>query len=171
MQYFTVLIALGSNKPFWRHAPAGLVERAARAVGRLGREMALSPLYRSDAWPDPAAPAYVNAVLKMKTPLGPEELLAALLTIEAGFGRRRSDDPALRYAPRPLDLDLLDHGGREWASETLELPHPRLEGRAFVLAPLLDVAPGWRHPVTDVPGRELLDRAEDRVARLPFTGS
>jgi 2-amino-4-hydroxy-6-hydroxymethyldihydropteridine diphosphokinase len=69
-------------------------------------------------------------------------LLEALLAVEAGFGRRRS----VPDAARTLDLDLLDYDGTQCVSERLVLPHPRLHERRFVLAPLAEIAPQWRHP-------------------------
>ena len=132
--------------------------------------MVLSSLYRSDAWPDPAGPAYVNAALRLETSLSPEEVMAALLAIEAGFGRQRSDDPALRYAPRSLDLDLLDYEGERREGVDLMLPHPRLDDRIFVLKPLNEIAPDWQHPLTGREIGELLAEAPGRADRLPFTG-
>ena len=97
--------------------------------------------------------------------------MAALLAIEAGFGRQRSDDPALRYAPRSLDLDLLDYEGEKREGEELMLPHPRLDDRVFVLKPLAEIAPGWRHPLTGRGIGELLAAAPGRADRLPYTGA
>lgn len=148
-----------------------IVQLAANAVFSLGWSGTLSSLYRSDAWPDPSAPAYVNAVLRMETVLAPEEILGAILAIEAGFSRLRQDEPHLRYAPRTLDLDLLDYEGTRLDTEELTLPHPRMGGRAFVMAPLAEIAPEWRDPVTGETALELLaqcDRAG--VSRLPFAG-
>jgi len=120
----------------------------------------MSSLYQSDAWPDPSDPPFINAALEIETPLGPQALLAALHAIEAGFGRRRS----ARNAPRTLDLDLVAYHG-----ETLDgaqggpvLPHPRLKGRAFVLAPLAEIAPDWRHPLNGQTAQEML-AATDRA--------
>ena len=93
-------------------------------------------------------PWYVNAVITAQTSLVPEDVLAALHHVEAQFGRTRS----VRNAARVLDIDLLDFDGLISDSSDLTLPHPRMHERAFVLLPLRDVAPGWRHPVlkTDI---------------------
>lgn len=143
-----VLIGLGSNKAWLRQEPAVVIRKAARALETLGSAVTLSPLYDSPAWPDSSQPRYTNAVARMTSQHHPEALLAALLTIEAAFGRVRSDDPAKRYAPRTLDLDLLAVGDAVVESTTLTLPHPRIAERDFVLLPLRDVAPDWTHPVT-----------------------
>jgi 2-amino-4-hydroxy-6-hydroxymethyldihydropteridine diphosphokinase len=152
----TALVALGSNKGFCGRRPEELVGLAAEAFGALGRLAVLSPLYRSPAWPDPREPAYVNAAARFETALEPEALLAGLQAIEAAFGRVRSDDPEKRYAPRTLDLDLLALGGERRGEAVLTLPHPRIAERDFVLLPLLDVAPEWRHPVIGQDPKALL---------------
>lgn len=166
------LVGLGSNKRFARQSPCTIVARAAAAVAGLGAAARLSRLYRSAAWPDPSGPPYVNAVMLLETALTAPALLSALLAIEAGFGRQRSADPALRYAPRTLDLDLLDHGGEVREDPDLVLPHPRLGTRAFVLLPLSDVAPGWRHPGSGESVATLIGRLPDRAetTALPVTG-
>jgi 2-amino-4-hydroxy-6-hydroxymethyldihydropteridine diphosphokinase len=96
-----------------------------------------SPLYRT-APVDADGPAFVNAVVALDTPLAPEALLEVLQAIEQAHGRERP----YRHAPRTLDLDLLLHGEARRDTPTLTLPHPRLHQRAFVLRPLLDLAPG-----------------------------
>jgi 2-amino-4-hydroxy-6-hydroxymethyldihydropteridine diphosphokinase len=93
--------------------------------------------------PDPASPPYVNGVVRMEGAATPEALLAALHAIEDAAGRARP----YPNAPRVLDLDLIDLGGRVQAGPPI-LPHPRAHQRAFVLRPLEQVAPGWVHPVT-----------------------
>lgn len=142
-----ILVALGSNSPFGRLDPAEIILSALRALGRVANVQAASRLYASPAWPDPTEPAYVNAVARLDTALSAPALLAALHAIEAAFGRRRGRP----NAPRTLDLDLLDYRGMKRvadAASPLVLPHPRLAQRAFVLAPLAEVAPAWRHPAT-----------------------
>jgi 2-amino-4-hydroxy-6-hydroxymethyldihydropteridine diphosphokinase len=124
---------------------------------------AASPLYRSQAWPDPNDPPYVNAVARVRTKLGPLDLMRVLLQIEAEFGRRRS----VKNAPRTLDLDIVDYGGLVTDAAHLMLPHPQMHERAFVLRPLADVAADWRHPVTGQTVSELLRIVgEDGLKRL-----
>ena len=155
-----VLVGLGANKAWLGSRPAQTVEAAARALSRLG-ETALSPLYDSPAWPDPTDPPYVNAVLRWRTALSPEAALEALLATEAAFGRRRRGP----NAPRTLDLDLLAHGRAVRGSAALALPHPRLTQRDFVLLPLRDVAPRWRHPVTGEGPDALIEALPSVTAR------
>ena len=89
-------------------------------------------------------PDYLNAVLMCTTELSAAETLANLHKIESQFGRVRS----VRNAARVLDLDLIDYDGEVFDSNNLQIPHPRMPDRAFVLYPLLDVAPSWQHPQT-----------------------
>ena len=141
--------------PFAGRPPEKIVAAAIAAIGRIARIEAASVLHHFPAWPDPADPPFVNAAAAISAGLGPEPLLAALQGIEAGFGRRRSR----RNEPRTLDLDLLDYRGliRQPADpEGLALPHSRLAEREFVLAPLVEIAPDWRHPATGATARDLL---------------
>ncbi|MDJ0945092.1 MAG: 2-amino-4-hydroxy-6-hydroxymethyldihydropteridine diphosphokinase [Kiloniellales bacterium] len=154
-----VLIGLGANLDHPEHG--GPKETLEAALGRLEeaalRILARSRWYRSAPVPASDQPWFVNGVAAVETVLEPAALLARLHALEADFGRRR----AVRNAARTLDLDLLDYRGRVSPSGALpELPHPRLAGRAFVLLPLAEVAPGWRHPVSGLGLKAL-------IARLP----
>jgi len=134
-------------------------------------------LYRRSPWyetaPVPASdqPWFVNGVAAVETELGPEALLAVLHRVEAELGRARS----VPNAARIIDLDLLAYGRivtgggvPEQREGRLVLPHPRLHERRFVLQPLVDLAPDWRHPVLGRTARELLEDlpAEPPVRRL-----
>jgi 2-amino-4-hydroxy-6-hydroxymethyldihydropteridine diphosphokinase len=108
---------------------------------------ARSPWYESAPVPRSDQPWYVNAVLRVSSDLAAGALLTALHAVEARFGRSRGS----ANAARSLDLDLLDHQGRVNAEgEWPILPHPRMHLRAFVLLPLRDLQPTWRHPRDDV---------------------
>lgn len=110
--------------------------------------------YLSQPVPPSDQPWYINAVARVETRLAPLALLAQLLALECRFGRRRGAP----NAARTLDLDLLDYDGRRSAIQRLTLPHPRLHERRFVLAPLAEVAPHWRHPRLAMTASELLHR-------------
>jgi 2-amino-4-hydroxy-6-hydroxymethyldihydropteridine diphosphokinase len=146
-----ILVALGANLPGPDGAPAlETCRRAAAALDRLPdlRLRALSRWFATaPVPPTPGVPDYVNGVARLAPRPGhgapdPAALLAGLQAIEARFGRVRP----YPNAPRTLDLDLLDLDGLVRAAPDPVLPHPRLHERAFVLAPLRDVAPGWLHP-------------------------
>jgi 2-amino-4-hydroxy-6-hydroxymethyldihydropteridine diphosphokinase len=111
--------------------------------------------WRAAAWPDPAEPPYVNAVALVQTQLAPAGVLQALQAIEAEFGRVRGR----RNAPRALDLDLIAHGRQVLAGPELTLPHPRAADRKFVMGPLAEIAPGWRHPVSGATAAALAQSA------------
>jgi 2-amino-4-hydroxy-6-hydroxymethyldihydropteridine diphosphokinase len=162
----TALVALGANDPFGRSMP---VETLRQAIARLeeatGADLRASRMWRTPAVPAGSGPDFVNAAAALSWSRAPEELLSILHGVEAEFGRVRRD----RWGPRTLDLDLLAVGERVlpdratfqvWADlpadrqsreapERLILPHPRMHERAFVLIPLAEVAPDWRHPVLD----------------------
>ena len=127
------------------------------------RVAARSPLYRSAPVGYAPQPDFVNAVAEVRTSLKPGELLAALIEIEQSHGRERS----FPNAPRTLDLDLLLYGDEAMKSERLTLPHPRMHERAFVLKPLLDLAPQIEIPGHG-PAKQLLDRcAGQKIERMP----
>ncbi len=135
------LIALGTNAPFQGLSGSALLAAALHALEEAGaRVLAVSRAWRTPAWPPSRQPDFVNAAAALDFGTrGPEEALALLLETEARFGRVRRE----RWARRTLDLDLIDHGGRVRAGSDPILPHPRALERAFVLLPILDIAPGW----------------------------
>jgi 2-amino-4-hydroxy-6-hydroxymethyldihydropteridine diphosphokinase len=133
-----VLIGLGANLG----RPAEQLRRAVEALARVLNPMRLSSLYRSAPVGYADQPDFYNLACRGETGLGALDLLAELQRIEEAAGRQRS----FANAPRTLDLDLLAVGDRVIRTTELTVPHPRLHQRAFVLVPLLEVAPGWRHP-------------------------
>ncbi len=153
-----ILIALGANQTSPAGPPAETFRAALARLAEAGVEtLALSRLFTSPAWPDPADPPYTNAVAQVRTALSASALLAELHRVEAALGRERR----AVNAPRPLDLDLIDYDGQVGSGpDGPILPHPRAHERAFVLAPLLDVAPDWRHPMTGETARDLLKMAQ-----------
>jgi len=93
----------------------------------------------------PDNPFFLNVALEIQTSLDPRQLLEACLAVEDEFGRSRQ----VRWAPRTLDVDILFYTDRVLAEEDLIIPHPRLQERAFVLVPLMEIAPDLRHPLLD----------------------
>ncbi len=124
---------------------------------------ACSRFYESAPVPPSRQPWFVNCVAAVDTAMGPEALLDALLAIERRFGRRRS----ARDAPRVLDLDILAYDDVTTGENArLELPHPRMHERAFVLLPLAEIAPEWRHPGNGEPLSGLIEALPgDQIAR------
>lgn len=166
-----IIIGLGANLPHPEHgAPArtleaALDELALRGVGHSAR----SRWFASPPWPASLSgqPWYVNGAAALETALGPDELLRTLHEVEWAFGRVRTE----RWAPRRIDLDLIAFHGVSVSARGVHgvaaLPHPRMSQRAFVLLPLKDIAPDWRHPVS---GRHIdeMIAAADRCGVEPL---
>ncbi|MFV0408891.1 MAG: 2-amino-4-hydroxy-6-hydroxymethyldihydropteridine diphosphokinase [Paracoccus sp. (in: a-proteobacteria)] len=159
------LIALGANLSSLAGSPSESLLFALRLFCDIdGAELhAVSRFYETPAFPPGSGPDYVNACAALKTELEAEALLAELHAIESRLGRSRDNG---RWGARGIDLDLLAVAGEVFPNEVVQntwralpfdqqmqrepdqliLPHPRLQDRAFVLVPLADIAPGWRHP-------------------------
>lgn len=182
------LIALGSNAYSTWGNPTETVQKAMKLL----QPLAISPVrpsrfYQTPAFPAGTGPDFVNLACAFFTPIPSTDLLAGLHRIEAQAGRTRDH----RWGQRTLDLDLIGLGQNVlpdaavhayWrdlplaaqariAPETLILPHPRVQDRAFVLVPLADIAPDWRHPLLDLSVTEMLTAvpAADRACVVPFS--
>lgn len=165
-----IFVSLGSNLADGFESPAHVLEAALALFPAHGLEVrARSSFYRTPAVTPYPQPDFVNAVAEVGSDLPPRVVLARLHKIERALGRRR----AVRWEERVIDLDLLAydelvvfHGrqgprpGEAWKPRPLELPHSGLEARAFVLVPLAEIAPDWRHPVSG-------ERAEEMLKKLP----
>jgi len=163
-EFNRVLIALGANLRGQKDSPLSQVRDAVAQLAAAGlRNVVPSRYFQTPCFPAGAGPDYVNAAVQCDSDKAPTQILKILHRIEAEAGRARDG----RWVARVLDLDLIAVGSqvlpdpvtfRHWAElsltqqaretpEHLVLPHPRLQDRAFVLVPLLDVAPDWVHPV------------------------
>jgi 2-amino-4-hydroxy-6-hydroxymethyldihydropteridine diphosphokinase len=160
-----ILIGIGANLPSPRHGPPRATCGAAlESLEKAGLTIAArSRWYKSAPVPVSDQPWFVNAVAQIKTAMPPEDLMGLLLETEEALGRQRAQP----NAPRTVDLDLLAFGeviappeGASGGATDLSIPHPRLMERAFVLLPLRDIAPGWRHPVLGL-------RIDEMIANLP----
>ena len=151
-----VVVALGGNLRGEFSSVQDLLEAAVAEFPAAGLSVAKrSSWWRSAAWPDASMPDYLNGVVLVETTLDPRQTLRALREIETRFGRIR-DQP---NAPRTLDLDLIAHGRTVLDDAALTLPHPRAADRLFVMGPLAEIAPGWRHPVLGAAAQALAARA------------
>ncbi len=135
----TVYLGLGSNLGN-REANLRL---ALRGLGRMARLEEVSSLYEAVAVGGPEQPPFYNAACRIEVGLEPRSLLRFLQGLEQEIGRRLGGVP---HSPRPIDLDILLYEERFLDEEGLSIPHPLLAERAFVLAPLAEIAPGVRHP-------------------------
>jgi len=156
----TAFIALGSNLG----EPEAHLRRAIAALAALPRTRleAASSLYRSAPVGHVDQPDFVNAVARLSSGLTPQALLASLLGIEKRFGRERT----FRNAPRTLDLDLLLYDAASMDADGLVLPHPRMHERAFVLAPLVEIAPDCVIPGRGPAAALLAACADQRIEKL-----
>ncbi len=144
-----VYIGLGSNL-------GNRKEALDQAVAELPPEVHVtrrSPVYETEPWGYKEQPFFLNQVVEGRTKLDPGSVLEHLKAIESQLGRQ----PSFRYGPRRIDLDLLFYA--DWVIEEadLQVPHPRLQERSFVLVPLADLAADFRHPVLNRSIRELLE--------------
>jgi 2-amino-4-hydroxy-6-hydroxymethyldihydropteridine diphosphokinase len=153
-------IALGSNL----EDPISQVRQAIDELDRLpsSKLLVYSSLYRSAPIGPLDQPDFINAVAKVETRLNPHELLSALLEIEQRHGRTRK----FPNEPRTLDLDILLYDDLKCHQHDLTLPHPRISQRAFVLQPLMEIAPDCQIPGYDAIADLLADCHEQRVEKI-----
>jgi 2-amino-4-hydroxy-6-hydroxymethyldihydropteridine diphosphokinase len=135
---------MGGNLASWAGEPQATLAAAARRLESLGRVVRRSSLYSTEPVGYAEQPRFLNAVVALETELEPGELLRSLMAIEQEFGRDRT--AGIANGPRTLDLDILLLGEMEISRPDLEIPHPRLSERAFVLVPLNEIAPEARVP-------------------------
>jgi 2-amino-4-hydroxy-6-hydroxymethyldihydropteridine diphosphokinase len=136
------------------------------AKGKLSSQVKIvkeSPIYVTPPWGYEDQPDFLNQVIQVTTRLEPTQLLDYLKGIEDDMGRKAT----FRYGPRLIDLDILFYGQRVIREESLQIPHPRLHERAFVLVPLHDIAPDFVHPILRETIRDLLSKVDvEGVRRL-----
>ncbi|MDR2413454.1 MAG: 2-amino-4-hydroxy-6-hydroxymethyldihydropteridine diphosphokinase [Odoribacteraceae bacterium] len=148
-------LIFGSN----RGDREGNINRAIALVNAIGREERRSALYESDPWGfDDHIPFY-NQVVLYRTALAPRDVLKTCMETEQRLGRQR--DASARYAPRPIDVDILFHGALVIDHPDLVIPHPRLPDRRFVLVPLGEILPDFIHPTLGKPISTLLEECAD----------
>jgi 2-amino-4-hydroxy-6-hydroxymethyldihydropteridine diphosphokinase len=147
-----ILVALGSNLSGPWGTPGEAIIRALKELGRGPvRVKKVSTIIDTDPYGRLNQPRYVNAVAIIETHLPPLALMRRLHSIERAGGRRRG----VRWGPRTIDLDLVDYHGLQLKGR-LALPHPGIAGRTFVLIPINEIAPRWRHPVSRLTARQML---------------
>jgi len=150
----TAYIALGANLPSQAGSPEATLAAAAKRLESLGHVVSRSSLYSTEPVGFAGQPRFINAVVALETDLTPQALLNGLLTIEHEFGRDRSS--GLQNGPRTLDLDILLFDDLILTDLGLEIPHPRLAQRAFVLIPLAEIDPQALDPSTGKTVTQLL---------------
>jgi len=148
----TAYIGLGANLGDREaNINKALVELVRFGAGRLTR---VSSIYETEPVGIREQPDFLNAVVEIETEIGPTGLLAALSEIERRIGREKT----VKWGPRKIDLDILLYGDKSFAEDNLEIPHPEMHQRAFVLTPLAEIAPQAKHPVSGLTARQMSER-------------
>jgi len=164
-----VFLSLGSNLGDRRQYLEAAV-RGLETTERI-RVVARSRMYETEPWPEVRATRdrwYLNLAIEIETDLPPRRLLRLTQGIEAQAGRVREPAPPGDYAPRTLDIDILLYEDQVIADHTLQIPHPLLHERRFVLTPLADIAPDVEHPTLYQSIAELLDTLIDERRLSPY---
>ena len=151
----TVFLGLGTNLGDREKNLSMAVDRIGEVIGKV---IECSSVYETEPWGFRSDDRFLNMVVKVRSSLRPSGLLGRILMIEAQLGRLRNGKG---YKSRTIDIDILLYGSEVIKSEELEIPHPRIPVRKFVLEPLCELAPGMIHPVLKVTFTELLAKCGD----------
>jgi 2-amino-4-hydroxy-6-hydroxymethyldihydropteridine diphosphokinase len=150
-------LLLGSNMGNSRQLLAQAIERLTASAGKLYRQ---SHIYSTAAWGNTQQPDFLNQVIVILTPLDAAQMLQCLLAIETEMGRVRT----IKNAPRTIDIDILFFGKQIINLPHLQVPHPHIANRRFVLVPLNQIAPAFVHPVSRLTVHQLLLQCTDTLA-------
>lgn len=169
-----ILVSLGSNLPSPAGTPRETLQQAVKTLGKIGLAgLEVSGLYETVPIPASDQPNFLNCALKAHTAIPAEKILSLFKVTEKALGRQLGD----RWSARTLDIDLVAYGDNVLPSRTtwdqltcnenpsayideVTVPHPRLHKRAFVLLPLMDIAPDWVHPCLSQSVREMVENAD-----------
>ena len=158
-----VVIILGGNKG----DRIKLLNQAVQGLSEVGEITRKSAIYETAAWGGVAKGAFLNQAIILETQLSPDELLAYIQNVEKQLGRKRDD----HWGDRTMDLDILYFGGHVISTDSLQIPHPYIAQRRFVLVPLVEILPEFIHPVLEKNQLELLEECEDKSAVMIFNPS
>jgi len=150
----TAFLSLGGNLGNTREIFEQTYPWIEKKIGHIRQK---SSLYQTAAWGMTDQADFLNQVIEVETTLAPEAILTQLLAIEQLFGRMRD----VRWGPRSIDLDLLLQGNVQLKTELLEVPHPRMQDRKFILIPLVEIAPDVLHPGLGLTAEALLKSTKD----------
>lgn len=153
-RYINVFLSLGSNVGNRAANLASAFQHIQKEIGKVAKK---SHLYETEPWGNKDQDAFYNQVIMVNTTLEPRDILAAITKIERAMGRERSE----KWGPRIIDIDILFYGKRVIRDKGLEIPHPDLHKRGFILAPLLEIAPDYVHPILSKQIDELYMECED----------
>lgn len=151
-----VYLSLGSNMGQRRKKLLKAIELIKEKAGKL---MSKSSIYETESWGNTALPSFLNMVVQIETEMKAEELMQLLLTIEMELGRKRSQSG--EYSSRSMDIDILYYNNGIISKDGLDIPHPHLHKRNFVLIPLVEIAPDFIHPILHKSNLDLLKSSTD----------
>ena len=157
-----IYLSLGSNLG---HREQHLAEALKQIQSRIGRPEKVSRNFESEPWGYSSAYRFCNCCLSLRTSVAPLPLMDLLLEIELALGRNR-EGPG--YSDRVIDIDMLFYGDRRMDHPRLSLPHPSIEDRKFVLAPLAEIAPDLIHPVRGISIHQMLQDCPDQSEVIPL---
>lgn len=155
-----VVLILGGNRGDVSRLPEEAIEQVSRGIGRVVQR---SRCYESEPWGFQAEERFWNCVVEVESDLSPEEVLAEIHRIEARLGRdrvqeqREKEQSGERYTSRTMDIDILFYDQEVISTPSLQIPHPRLEEREFVLRPLCELMPERQHPISGRRMQSLLE--------------
>ena len=121
----------------------------------------ISKYYETNSWPNENHPKYLNIILKCKTNLNPFSLIKKLKSIEKKLGRKKN----IKNFPRTCDIDIIDFKGLKFKEKNIQVPHPRLLKRNFVLVPLFEIEKGWRYPKKKITIEKLIKNLDIKSLR------
>lgn len=156
-------LLIGGNLGDREQNLADAVTHIVRAAG--GELLACSALYETAAWGNTEQPAFLNQALQISTRFTAATLLKKMLAVETGLGRIRAE----KFGPRVIDIDIIFFNEAIIHTKQLVVPHPYMQDRRFVLTPLQEIAPGYRHPVLQKTVTELLEICPDDLAVTKYS--
>lgn len=155
-KYINVYLCLGSNMGDRMGQLRKAAELISKTIGKIAQK---SHFYETQPWGNTEQDSFLNQVVMANTSLDPRDILKEITLIEREMGRTRKDSE--KWGPRPIDIDILLYGKRIIRDKGLEIPHPELHKRAFVLVPLMELAPEYEHPILKQQIDELFMACED----------
>ena len=154
-----LLLSVGGNLHISAERFYLLWEKVEHMIGHVN---AISPYYKSKSWGFVSEHPFVNAAAEVLTNLPPMEVLYQTQEIEKQLGRVSKSRNGI-YSDRPMDIDIIAYNDLIIKNEELEIPHPRMTLRRFVLQPLCDITPDWKHPILHLSVKELLENCKDDI--------
>tara|TARA_Y100001958_G_C20880122_1_gene310721 strand:- start:4 stop:477 length:474 start_codon:yes stop_codon:yes gene_type:complete len=137
------------------------INRACHLLSNFCTIIRISKFYETNSWPNEKFPKYLNIIIKCNTGLKPLSLLKNLKNIESSLGRKTNK----KNFPRTCDIDIIDFKGHKKNSKLINLPHPQMPNRNFVLFPLFEIEKNWKHPKNNIPIGKLLEKLDLKSLR------